>query len=125
MNSTRAQSRGLGLKGRLLLAVTVAAISVALIGAVAYASDTPPGSSIIEVQTAPPQEGADELEGDSELPWLFAVFIITWAAFFGYVFFMSRRQREMRREIETLRLALLEQERAKPMAGLGFEAQGP
>lgn len=44
--------------------------------------------------------------GEAELPWLFAVYIITWAAFFGYVFFMSRRQREMQREIDALKDAL-------------------
>ena len=49
--------------------------------------------------------------GESELPWLFAVYIITWAAFFGYVFAMSRRQREMRREIEVMRRVLEERER--------------
>ena len=46
------------------------------------------------------------LRGESELPWLFAVYIITWAVFFGYVFVISRRQREMRREIEALKRAL-------------------
>ena len=57
---------------------------------------------------------ADPLEhtpGESELPWLFAVYIITWGAFFGYAFMMSRRQREMRREIDLLRRVLAERER--------------
>ena len=49
---------------------------------------------------------AQQQRGESELPWLFAVYAITWAAFFGYVFFMSRRQREMQREIDTLTRAL-------------------
>ena len=52
-----------------------------------------------------------QARGESELPWLFAVFIITWAAFFGYVFVMSRRQNEMRREIDILRRVLAERER--------------
>ena len=46
------------------------------------------------------------LRGESELPWLFAVYIITWAMFFGYIFMISRRQREMRVEIEALKRAL-------------------
>ena len=69
-------------------------------------------------QPAPGAEGrvsAEEHEndggGDSELPWLFAVFFVTWAAFFGYVLVMSRRQREMRREIDALRRALDDQQR--------------
>lgn len=51
-----------------------------------------------------------QARGEAELPWLFAVYIITWAAFFGYVFVMSRRQREMRAEIEVLKRALAERD---------------
>ena len=50
------------------------------------------------------------LRGESELPWLFAVYIITWAVFFGYIFVISRRQREMRSEIEALKRALADRE---------------
>ena len=117
MNSTRATSNGPGLaKSRLVLAVAVVVVILALPISVAGAYQDTPGPSITDNSMAPPQEG-NELEGDSELPWLFAVFIVTWAAFFGYAFIMSRRQREMRREIETLRLALLETEREGPTDG--------
>jgi len=44
------------------------------------------------------------------LPWLFAVLFITWAGFFGYVFIMSRRQKEMRHEIEALKRALADRD---------------
>ena len=37
------------------------------------------------------------------LPFLFAVFMVTWAAFFGYVFYMVRRERELRRDVEALK----------------------
>ena len=69
-----------------------------------------------EQAALPPPQAGDDLGGESELPWLFAVFFITWAAFFGYVFVMSRRQREMRREIDALRRALAQREadEAKP-----------
>ena len=40
------------------------------------------------------------------LDYLFAVYTVTWAAFFVYVFMMSRRQRAMRDEIEALRAAI-------------------
>ena len=40
------------------------------------------------------------------LGYLFAVYTVTWAAFFVYVFMMSRRQRAMREEIEALRAAV-------------------
>jgi CcmD family protein len=42
------------------------------------------------------------------MPYLFAAYAVTWVAFFLYVFFMSRRQREMEREIEELRRELEE-----------------
>ena len=46
---------------------------------------------------------SDQLKGESELPWLFAVFFITWLAFFAYVFFLSRRLKSMKQEINDLR----------------------
>ncbi len=44
------------------------------------------------------------------LSYLFAAYAVTWVAFFLYVFFMSRRQREMEREIHELRRELAERE---------------
>ena len=40
------------------------------------------------------------------LTYLFAAYAVTWVVFFVYVFFVSRHQREMQREIEELRQAL-------------------
>ena len=37
------------------------------------------------------------------IPYLFAAFAITWAVFFVYVFFTSRRQDELEQEMESLR----------------------
>lgn len=71
-------------------------------------------SAVIIALTAPAIAAADTLaqqqRGDAELPWLFAVYTITWAAFFAYVFIMSRRQREMQREIDALKRALQAQD---------------
>jgi CcmD family protein len=71
---------------------------------------------------------AEEHGGDPEsnLPFLFAVFFIAWAAFFAYVFIMSRRQREMRSEIEVLKRVLAEkEERAAQAAEQKEEPRGP
>lgn len=57
---------------------------------------------------SPAQQGSDP---EANLPFLFAVFIITWAAFFVYVFYVSRKQREMQVEIEALKRALEERDR--------------
>ena len=57
--------------------------------------------------TSPVQQRGDP---EANLPFLFAVFIITWAAFFVYVFYVSRKQREMQAEIEALKRALEERD---------------
>jgi CcmD family protein len=44
------------------------------------------------------------------LPYLFAAYAVTWAVFFVYAFFVSRRQQEMEREIRELRDALADRE---------------
>ena len=49
---------------------------------------------------------AQASDPEANLPYLFAVYIITWAAFFAYVFYVSRRQREMQTEIDALKRAL-------------------
>lgn len=49
---------------------------------------------------------------EANLPFLFAVYLLTWAGFFAYAFYMSRRQREMRRDIKALKQALSEYEEA-------------
>ncbi len=40
------------------------------------------------------------------LPYLFAAYAVTWVVFFIYVFFVSRRQRELEREVKELRHVL-------------------
>ena len=56
------------------------------------------------------RESGQTADPEANLPYLFAVYIITWLAFFGYVFYMSRRQREMQREIDELKRALDERD---------------
>ena len=81
----------------------VAAALVAL-GAVAFAALAP---MVALAQQAQPESSRSP---EANLPFLFAVYIITWAAFFAYAFYVSRRQREMRREIEALKRALEDRE---------------
>ena len=84
----------------IITAVAVILISATLAPIVAHAYDAAP--VVVTAAEAP----AQQQRGEAELPWLFAVYAITWAAFFGYVFVMSRRQREMQREIDALKRAL-------------------
>jgi CcmD family protein len=50
----------------------------------------------------------------SNLPYLFAAFAVSWAAFFVYAFFVTRRQQELQGEIEGLRQALEHREAPDP-----------
>ena len=93
--------------------IGLALLAVAFVVALLVAWDT---ARAFEAQPphAAPSESVAPQESDSDpeanLPYLFAVFILTWLAFFGYVFFMSRRQREMQREIDELKRALDERD---------------
>lgn len=88
------------------LIVMAAIVMASLLGvSQAFASDELTGPTASEV-SATPQQQAERRDPEANLPFLFAVFFITWAAFFGYIFVMSRRQREMQREIEALKRLL-------------------
>jgi CcmD family protein len=101
--------RHLGPTAVIAIAV-VAALSAAIpIAATinAFADDSTDAASSSDA----PQAQSSDVEAN--LPFLFAVYIVTWAAFFGHAFYMSRRQREMRREIAALRRLLERQEDAQ------------
>lgn len=42
-------------------------------------------------------------DAEAKLSYLFGLYTVTWLAFFAYAFYMTRRQQELRREIEELR----------------------
>ena len=42
----------------------------------------------------------------SNLPFLFAAFAISWVILFGYLFYVNRRQHELRKEIARLQIML-------------------
>ncbi len=92
---------------QLELVLLAVALLVALLapGAPAHAADSLPAQT-----QASDYPAAQDSDPEANLPYLFAVFIITWLAFFGYVFYMSRRQREMQREIDELKRAISERD---------------
>ena len=86
--------------GAILVMCIIALSAIGVVGA--YEGPLQPA-----VQGAAQEGGGPE----ANLPFLFAVYIITWAAFFAYVFYVSRRQRELQNEIRDLRRALEERDR--------------
>ncbi len=56
----------------------------------------------------------DTYDPGGNLPFLYGVYTITWAAFFAYAFYMNRRQRELRRQVDEIKRALEEKEAQKP-----------
>ena len=53
---------------------------------------------------------AKQNDPDANLKYLFAVFFLVWALFFGYIFFLSRRLKEMRNEVAILKKIISERE---------------
>ena len=86
----------------------VAFISIAALSAIGVVGAYEGPLQAVVQAAAPAQEGSGP---EANLPFLFAVYIITWAAFFAYVFYVSRRQRELRNEIQDLKRALEERDR--------------
>ena len=63
-------------------------------------------------QSTPEQTTATESsDPEANLPYLFAAYSVTWVGFFVYVYYLSQRNRNLRREVEALREALEERER--------------
>ena len=54
--------------------------------------------------------GAQQNDPEANLKYLFAVFFLVWALFFGYIFFLSRRLKEMRNEVTMLKKIISEKD---------------
>ncbi|HIM37380.1 MAG TPA: CcmD family protein [Dehalococcoidia bacterium] len=50
----------------------------------------------------------------TNLPWLFAAFAVSWAVFFLYAIYVTRRQQEMESQIRQLRRTLDQRETTEP-----------
>ncbi len=98
---------------RAALALALAAVLLAalFVPAVSLAAE---GSAPVPVEQGQHFQIEDNTSGepDANLPFLFAVFMITWGLFFAYVIYMTLKQRRMQAEIDALSDAL--QEKAEP-----------
>ena len=60
----------------------------------------------IAAPTAMAAASAQDAPGESNLGFLLAGTLLTWAGFFAYAFYISRKNRDLRREIEELQRLL-------------------
>ncbi len=74
-------------------------LSVLLSAGAFVALAAPPAMAAASAQSAP---------GESNLGYLLAGTLLTWAGFFAYAVYIGRKNRELRREVEELRAALRE-----------------
>ena len=111
MSYTSLLTRVIGLRWLLAAALATTVLAGLIEAGHAHASDDGRGPGAVRAHSAPEPNGDGHSDPEANLPYLFAVYIITWAGFFGYIFYMARRQRETRREIDALRSALVERER--------------
>lgn len=81
----------MGATNRLWVAIALVLVALFAVPSVAGAS--------VQGQSAP---------GESNLGFLLVALLIAWAGFFAYTFYLSRKTREMRREIDELREQLSE-----------------
>ena len=123
MNCTGMRYKALRVRGLVIAALVVALMAGPAGISGVYAIDDGAQDFGASTRNAPQEEEASEPEPG--LSYLFAVYMITWAAFFGYAFFMSRRQRDMQREVDALKAALAEKERASQGEDQGRRVVGP
>lgn len=95
------------------LRVIIAALAVVLLLSLA------PAGVLAQQDAADPdpQETAVNDGPEANLPYLFAAYTVTWIGFFAYLYYLSQRQRSLRREVEMLREALEERDRRDREAG--------
>ena len=95
------------LRKALPIAKTAPVVLLGLIVAAVLAAPVYAGNGIVDhAVSATTYAQASDSDPEANLPFLFAVYILTWAGFFGYAFYMSHRQRDMRHDIDALRQAL-------------------
>jgi CcmD family protein len=59
--------------------------------------------AVTPVQLAVALGPAQQRPGESSLPYLFVVYLVTWLAFFAYAFYMMRKQQALQRDLDALR----------------------
>jgi len=87
---------------------TVSLLTAILIVSAIFLATTAIPAMAQEVGTPEPAAPGESSDPEAFLPFLFAVYTITWVGFFAYLYFLSSKQRALTREVEELRKALAE-----------------
>ncbi|MDA0988134.1 MAG: CcmD family protein [Chloroflexi bacterium] len=88
--------------------VTKPLIALLIIATIFLSSTAIPAMAQQDISAQPTNQESSDPEAN--LPYLFAVYTITWIVFFAYLYYLSQRQRNLRREVEELRQILAEKE---------------
>ena len=86
----------------ILGSVLISAIGI-LTTEISHASDH---DQYIAPATLAVAEEDGQSDPEANLPFLFTAYLIIWAGFFAYAFFISWRQKDIKKEIEALRVAI-------------------
>ena len=92
-------------------------LATALFAALLVASPAAAAPSAQDTTSQPQAESSEDRGPEANLPYLFAAYTVTWVGFFAYLYYVSQRQRALRREVEALREALEERDRRDREAG--------
>ncbi len=90
-----------------------------------YAFESQSEAAALEASGNPQPQQVETREPKANLPYLFAVFLVTWMAFFGYMLTVSRRQTEMLREITLLRRVIADKNPERAPAVPGPDPRAP
>ena len=91
--------------------------ATALLAALLVTSTATAAPSQIDTAAQTQAESSQDDGPEANLPYLFAAYTITWIGFFAYLYYVSQRQRALRREVEALREALEERDKRDREAG--------
>lgn len=73
--------------------IVIGLISLMLITTPVFGQETNVSDNIVSM---------DNVQPEANLPFLFGAYSIAWLVFFGYAFYMSQKNRELRTEIQIL-----------------------
>ena len=92
-------------------------LATALVAALLVAAPVAAAPSPQDTTEQAASESSEDRGPEANLPYLFAAYTVTWIGFFAYLYYVSQRQRALRREVEALREALEERDRRDREAG--------